>query len=106
MRNVKLRALVWAEMIAAGIVPMDPSNVGLRTKTSPALEGLSEEDSRRLKRKFRKLWRRLRGLHRLVPGEPSGAQMQRRKNAVLRRFCSAAAEEIKKSNPGFDEYSY
>lgn len=97
--DLRVKALVWAEMVSAGIVPMEASTVALNKKIDPQMADLPEDEQRRLKRKFRKLWRKKRGRF-LRAGEPSAGQMRRRKNEVIRTFCVQAMDEIKKRDPG------
>jgi hypothetical protein len=58
MRNNKLndatRIFIHTAMFQEGIVPMEDPTMDVRR----ALKGLQQEDARRLKRKFRKLWRK------------------------------------------------
>lgn len=48
------RAIIHAVMFECGILPMEKTNLDMRR----ALQQLSTEDARALKRKFRKLWRK------------------------------------------------
>lgn len=50
-------ALMWALMVDAGLVPLKMGQVS--EPVSPRFEGLSEEEIRRYKRKFRKVWRKI-----------------------------------------------
>lgn len=111
--DVKVAALIWAEMVSAGVVPLT-QEMFLTAKQSDIdklLVGLPEEDRRALKRKFRKLWRKARfkkgrrmtHVNRLREGEPNTSQMRRRKENVFRHFYLKAIDIIKKSDPGFGQ---
>lgn len=110
--DIKVKALVWAEMVSAGIVPMDTESLAREQhKISQCFDGLSAEDQRVLKRKFRKLWRRQRGKRffgrrHLREGEPSASMMRRRKTAVLRKFMVDALNLIRKNDPTYGEVLY
>lgn len=49
-----IRAFIHHVMFSKGIVPLETTDVDVRR----ALKGISEEDARALKRKFRKIWRK------------------------------------------------
>lgn len=106
--DIKAEALIWAEMVSAGIVPLTQNMIqaSKQAQIVKLMEGLSEDDMRRLKRKFRKLWRKAstkkRAWPRIRPGEPSASEMRRRKQVVFQRFYRAALEMIKKSDPYYD----
>lgn len=106
--DIKAEALIWAEMVSAGIVPLtqDMIQSSKQAQIVKLMEGLSEDDQRRLKRKFRKLWRkcsqRKRAWPRAIRGEPSASQMRRRKQLVFSQFYKAALEIIKKTDPYYD----
>jgi bisphosphoglycerate-dependent phosphoglycerate mutase len=80
-------------MFNAGIVPMEDPKMDVRK----ALENVSEEEARVLKRKFRKLWRKLEKAEKkpaqlgpdgkpLASKQPSRAEKLRRKQQVSRMF--------------------
>ncbi len=110
--DIKAEALIWAEMVSAGVVPMtqDMIQSSKQAQIMKLMEGLSEEDMRRLKRKFRKLWRRAatkkRAWPRVRQGEPSASQMRRRKQIVFQQFYRAALDIIKKSDPYYDAVQF
>lgn len=93
------RMFTHAVMFKEGIVPMEDPHMDMRR----ALAGLSPEEARKMKRKFRKLWRRLEAatvktktrfdfptLHAVVPSgetptppaKPTKLQKLRRKQIV------------------------
>lgn len=125
--DVKLAALIWAEMVSNGIVPMTAESIGksqmkmdedgewdltsfVPTDVVLAMQNLSEEDKRRLKRCFRKLWRKARKSNKLWPrvrtGEPDVSMMRNRKRAVYSKFVREGLEEIKKSDPYYTPYRW
>ena len=107
--DIKAAALIWAEMVSAGLVPLNTEMISKaqQAKIEMIIANLSEDDQRRLKRKFRKAWRKLRTkngrsirhINRLREGEPTASQMRRRKSAVYHKFYRAAIEAIQKNDP-------
>ena len=97
--DIGLAALVWAEMVSAGIVPIDSKITSLskQVQIEKIINDLNDDDKRRLKRKFRKIWRQIMRNtknYSLVAGEPSVRQMKARKLAVFYKFYNAA-EDLK-----------
>jgi Ni/Co efflux regulator RcnB len=114
--DVKAAALIWAEMVSAGVVPLNQEMISMakQAQIEKIVSNLSEDDKRRLKRKFRKLWRKLRykngrrvtHYNRLREGEPTASQMRRRKQAVFQKFYREALEAIKKVDPTYGAYPW
>jgi hypothetical protein len=103
--DLRVKALIWAEMVSSGIVPMESSIDRQQVKIEPCLDGLSQEDARRLKRKFRKLWRKHKSRY-CRPGQPSVSMMRKRKNEVVREFVLQAVKVIKKADPTDDVFPW
>ena len=108
MLDLRIKALVWAEMVSSGIVPMESNYGQVSAKVALQLEGLSKEDARKLRRRFRKLWRlkRTKAYRNLKPGKPTASMMRRRKDQVTRMFLIRAMDEIKKTDPDYDAFRY
>ena len=112
--DIKVAALIWAEMVSAGIVPLteDMIQSSKQAQIEKLMDTLSEDDRRVLKRKFRKLWRKesrkrkRRWGGRLKEGEPTASQMRRRKNAVWSKFYMDAMAIVKKTDPMYDVVPY
>lgn len=114
--DIKAAALIWAEMVSAGVVPLNLEMISesKQAQIEKIIDNLSEDDKRRLKRKFRKLWRKLRyrngrrvtAYNRLREGEPTASQMRRRKHAVFQKFYREALDAIKKADPTYGAFPW
>jgi hypothetical protein len=109
--DIRAAALIWAEMVSAGVVPLSQEMIRMnkQAQIEKIISGLSENDKRRLKRKFRKLWRKLRyrngrritHKNKLREGKPTATQMKRRKQAVFAKFYRDTLDAIKKIDPTY-----
>jgi hypothetical protein len=99
MTDIGFEALMWARMVEAVIVPLRSANVA--RGVTHTFEGLTAEEARVLKRKFRKLWRRFRRLNRgLETGRPTQYDMLDRKNAVYRLFFKEVWPRVRAAATG------
>jgi hypothetical protein len=86
--NPAVRMMIHHVMFQEGIVPMEDTTMDMNR----ALAGLSPEEARKMKRKFRKLWRKelkvmsaksRKTLQPMMGGPPSRCQKQNRKQRVF-----------------------
>jgi hypothetical protein len=90
------RLFIYHSMISAGIIPLEDPDVNV----NKVLKTLSPEDAKKLKRKFRKLWRRLASRHTDERYDPCGIGAQKpsrwqkyaRKDIVRKYFWSTFVE--------------
>jgi len=73
------RAFIQAVMFESGILPMEKTTLDMRR----ALHQLSPEEARKLKRKFRKLWRKAM---RKEVGDPKGKRAEAKEQATKTRL--------------------
>ena len=93
---------ITLEYLESGLIPSKSFSPEGIADFRESLASLSEEDARRAKRKFRKLWRKIckdedvagEGLK---VGLPSSIQKSCRRRAVHREICDSAREKI--TNP-------
>ena len=94
MRDIVLQM----KMLVAGIVPFDPNQLDDKD-IQRGLESLPPDERRKMKRKFRKLWRRAAkkspgGKYVMTNGKkPSRLQRGVRRGMVRRQLCDRGSDE-------------